>query len=775
MPAIAPVPAQRDPKLIVDLALTPQKRGFDYRFVTPVGGKITGMRAWCPAGPITALQVLAEDASGAEANSTVWGDTGHLSAPSQEIVLDTDDLLIGITGHYGMANTGALDSITNLVLHTADEAPNDPEKLLGPAGGATAFSFMPDDLPIGADIVGLQWGVVAYAISYVGVICEAPGPPDPALLDLDLRWTDYPGKPFPVQDYSAVPKYEGFGTDVPPISSFTEFNLYRIEIVGWTLNIYDRKGRVHVLTFKQALSAAIAKDTPYLYADEQLNDVTVKLPGAVLGRIEWKDGRRLNSVLPYEQVDESQPTFGHAFSEPAESAFDSAPFYGWDLTALDPRHLQRTDSVSQKIFDYPTDASRAYHKSERGNQKLMPNGVMFVTDKESNGKSLTTAASSESQIQTSWTASVGAKAGFGPFSFKASAAFRGSVSDSLSKGVSSTVSTFTIQDHILFVDLPRVAFDAEFLDDLNELILGSDVQYRNFVINYGTHYAFATIYGARSYIQTSFSKVATIHAITGGVSIESEVGGAFAGVTVGASVSGSVDHSSQLSVETSKQMEDIQTEGGEASTGGHLSVGNSPIPILLDLRPITELLNPVFFSDARIYTDVRYKLEAAVLDFANNAGKYGDFDTTSHLPPVLRFYLQSARWKGAKPPAPSVLAIDLYLFSDNDLAITGFVPGKLFSIYNLWSSSDPGAPKLKFDGSDNALGIEKLSVLESAAASATGFEPLVTWAGQTDGDKNEAMILASDFRTTVQTKVLHVGDWEITILYQLIGGAIEWK
>jgi hypothetical protein len=401
---------------------------------------------------------------------------------------------------------------------------------------------------------------------------------------------------------------------------------------------------------------------------------------------------------------------------------------------------------------------------------------MFVTDKESEGKSLTTAASSESQIQTSWAASVGAKAGFGPFSFKASTSFRGSVSDTLSKGVSSTVSTFTIQDHILFVDLPRVTFDAEFLDDLNELILGSDVQYMNFVTNYGTHYAFATIYGARSYIQMSFSKEATMHAITAGVSIEAEVGGAFAGVTVGANVSGSIDHSSKLSQETSKQMEDIQTEGGEASTGGHLSVGNSPVPILLDLRPISELLNPVFFSDARIYTDVRYKLEAAVLDFARKTGKYGDFDTTSHLPPVMRFYLQSVRWKGTQPPAPSVLAIELSLKGPDDLVITGFEPEAwVFMIYRIWASSDPGAPKLKFDGSDNALGIEKLSVLESAATSGTSFEPFVTWAGKPDRDENGGIIMASDFRTTAQTKVLHVGDWEITMQYQLVGGAIEWK
>ena len=181
MSATAPVPNQRDPKSVVDLALVPKKQGFGYRFVIPVGGKITGMRAWCPAGPITALQILAEDASGEEANSVVWGNTGHLPAPSQEIVLDKDDLLIGITGYYGQPKNLGIETVTNLVLHTADEAPGDPEKLLGPKEGGTDFAFMPDDLPIGADIIGLQWGIGALIITYVGLICEVPGPPDRAI------------------------------------------------------------------------------------------------------------------------------------------------------------------------------------------------------------------------------------------------------------------------------------------------------------------------------------------------------------------------------------------------------------------------------------------------------------------------------------------------------------------------------------------------------------------------------------------------------------------
>ena len=159
----------------------------------------------------------------------------------------------------------------------------------------------------------------------------------------------------------------------------------------------------------------------------------------------------------------SEPTFSHVFANEAETPFDQAPFVGWDLTQINPRSLQDTDPLCNYVFAYPDDSSHAYHKSEWGKQKTMPNGVMYVSSVHSDSLTRTAFASSERDIQSSWTTSFGAKLGMGETTlFKSNNTFRQSVKNSMTKAASSTVSLFTIESHLLLVDFPRVALHEQF-------------------------------------------------------------------------------------------------------------------------------------------------------------------------------------------------------------------------------------------------------------------------------------------------------------------------
>jgi hypothetical protein len=472
------------------------------------------------------------------------------------------------------------------------------------------YEMLPDQLLPGATIAGFYGCISNDTVAAIGVVCIVPGPPKPDLLEPDTRWLDSTARPFPHRDDSLVPTGIGAGTDIPPHGNYETPVLYRVELDGATLKIWGESGLFHTLTFRHATEDAITSDTSYLYRDEQGHDVPVKMPGSSPGYIGLSDELTLASAKRYDLVKISEPTFSHVFANEAETPFDQAPFVGWDLTQINPRSLQDTDPLCNYVFAYPDDSSHAYHKSEWGKQKTMPNGVMYVSSVHSDSLTRTAFASSERDIQSSWTTSFGAKLGMGETTlFKSNNTFRQSVKNSMTKAASSTVSLFTIESHLLLVDFPRVALHEQFAADVHALLEAKNATpYSNFIKKYGTHFAYAITYGARAYSEMFFSKEATTETISKGKSMDLEVGGVFDGITGSVSTHMEQDTSTTLGKEISAQTEHIVTEGGDASIGGHLALGHTPVPILMDLR-----LTPVFFTDARIFTVVRPRLEKALV------------------------------------------------------------------------------------------------------------------------------------------------------------------
>jgi hypothetical protein len=454
------------------------------------------------------------------------------------------------------------------------------------------------------------------------------------MLDRDVRWLLDTEPPFPRRDDSVGWAGSGVGTALPPNGTFTPPKLFRVELNEPQLKIWSETGLDQVLTYVRALDAAVTPDTPHLFRDAAGKDVTVKLPGATHGTIRLPD-KTLVSAHPYPDVAATAQSFGDVFATEAESPFDKAPFVGWDPAWVNPRHLQGTEPLRQNIFAYPDDSSHAYHRSEWGKQKIVPNGALFVSDVQSSGSTCTRFASSEREIQSTWKHSVGGKVGVGEFSFQASKEFRDSLKQNLSLAQSCTISVVTLQSHILFVDLPRVTLDDDFVDAVNRLAASSTAAELNkFIAVFGTHYAYAITYGARAFNEMYFSKAATAEAASKGTTTAIEAAAGYGPFKASVSASDSLDQSSQLGQEIRAQQDKYTTEGGDASSGGHLSLGNSPVPILLDLRPITDLLNPTFFDNPAVHSGLRPKLDAAVQAYFR--GLPDAFNEAFHVYPVIR-------------------------------------------------------------------------------------------------------------------------------------------
>jgi hypothetical protein len=138
--------------------------------------------------------------------------------------------------------------------------------------------------------------------------------------------------------------------------------------------------------------------------------------------------------------------------------------------------------------------------------------------------------------------------------------------------------------------------------------------YRQLIDRFGTHYAYAVTYGASAKMTQDISTEAFSQAL-----IE-EQGNRFEAEArvVGSSIGGFNEGMSSVGNRTAGE---IGNEGGRfVAVGGNgswdsggYSRGDRVAPILLDLRPLDELLNPINFPDQpEVYTRVRAELAQAI-------------------------------------------------------------------------------------------------------------------------------------------------------------------
>jgi len=138
--------------------------------------------------------------------------------------------------------------------------------------------------------------------------------------------------------------------------------------------------------------------------------------------------------------------------------------------------------------------------------------------------------------------------------------------------------------------------------------------YRQLIEWFGTHYAYAVTYGASAKMTRDISTEVFSQALTEteGNRFEAEA------LVVGSSIGGFNEGMSSVGTRTAGE---IGNEGGQfISVGGNGSWdssgyagGDRVAPILLDSRPLDELLNPINFPDQPdVYTRVRAELAQAI-------------------------------------------------------------------------------------------------------------------------------------------------------------------
>jgi hypothetical protein len=223
-----------------------------------------------------------------------------------------------------------------------------------------------------------------------------------------------------------------------------------------------------------------------------------------------------------------------------------------------------------------------------------------------------------------------------------------------SSSVAEAVGYSRTKKYALVVDHPYIALSDNFIDAVEDA--RRDLKYQALINKFGTHYPYAVTYGAAAKMTQSFSEKSYAKRVREEQSFKAEAGASVFGV-------GGSAHFSNMQGRETGESGSMGSEGATfVSVGGNGSwdqngytAGETPAPILLNLRPIYELLNPMNFpGEPEVYQTVRRNLKRAVEAYIQR--NTGPLSSVSHLPEVIpaqqeievwHVYVRHARCKGS--------------------------------------------------------------------------------------------------------------------------------
>ncbi len=190
--------------------------------------------------------------------------------------------------------------------------------------------------------------------------------------------------------------------------------------------------------------------------------------------------------------------------------------------------------------------------------------------------------------------------------------------------------------YALVLDHPYVTLSDDFIDAIGDAVRFG--RYQHIIERFGTHYPYAVTYGSAAKITQSITEESFREFTEWNAGIEAEYAGGVLGQN------GSVRGSLKAGM-TNGTSGSIGNEGatfvavggnGSWSEAGY-SAGKTPYPVLLDLRPIYELLSPMNFPDQpEVYTTVRDGLRFAVKRYMQTqANKVSSASLLPEIRPVI--------------------------------------------------------------------------------------------------------------------------------------------
>jgi hypothetical protein len=530
-----------------------------------------------------------------------------------------------------------------------------------------------------------------------------------------------------------------------------------------------------------------AKDPKYgLYEGPKGVLLHVSLDG-----IKYQDGTKLIPQEPYETpVDPNQLSFAATFVTPNRAKHDLDHLFGFNIYMMST-DLQQTDGRGARIFRLPPGDSKEYHTEALGSANIpTPNGVYRVSKSTSDQSTTTREFGSAGQFQQEVSVGVGVNAEVaGCGSFSANVTFKQSVEQDFKNKGAMTLSTGVLLDRDYVIDWSRLRFDSgsnTFLDDLHELAAGAvdntvqDADYDRFVEKYGTHYAYAMRFGA-SYVYTRhYSSSEMTSKFSAGVSLKEEAKANFAGVVkLGASLSLDTQSSQSHTDDASLEKGELTTVGGDPGKDS-LQLGEKSVPLLVDLRPIVDLINPVLFAPATNDRDMT-AFTPSLLDAVHTKVKAGIHDAVRRYPE-----LHALKPFDPTDVRPTVLdvRIDRVTFDDDFFTLQN----PAYSAIELYLEPAAGLQPVGEDTSTVVARIDRDQVVTPKSISNVGARRYVlsptarrgstiAWGANCGSFREGLGWFVSDFTPQAEQREAYLPHAHATVTYscRYLGGAPEYQ
>lgn len=291
----------------------------------------------------------------------------------------------------------------------------------------------------------------------------------------------------------------------------------------------------------------------------------------------------------------------------------NANYVGWDVTAIDPGSYYPL-KIGRTIWKPLADGDNAYYKGD-GTTKYIPNGLFFYPRPIAKTMEKTRFFTSSSQDQSSWGFDLGQSGGspmLGSFSrsFNYKTEQQNMVKDERLTIRSRCIIlsyAMIVNRAVMELDDGEEHFKSQIHKMMKQSLAGEPCDWDNFFKQFGTHYPYAITYGGTCTMKSSMTEsgYSTMSSNMWGISASAEVE---AGKLFKVGDMGSYNQSQQQGYESSRRVENKNAEsyGGSLDGNGGFSLpDNKEVPVYMDLRPIYELLSPVYFDDPGVWTTLR--------------------------------------------------------------------------------------------------------------------------------------------------------------------------
>lgn len=333
-----------------------------------------------------------------------------------------------------------------------------------------------------------------------------------------------------------------------------------------------------------------------------------------------------------EPDDVSERTDGDNFSNIPVS-FDLA-VRCYDITKMDLEDFQNRADCQQHIFielNEMKNTTDYYISTNPGHGPVVvPLGWRYEQNDGGAGGGRTRILESESDVNHSESQKIGFKSGLNllglDFSFSRTKATKERVQDMADNKVTYAQYEFIQTHSALVLEKENARLNPDFHSLVaNTLAKQKKPNYSRLIEKFGTHYSYATTMGAtgRLFSRMTYESVVKLH--ESGTDIKT---GMSAGVTIpteAGKVSESGDGNSAVSKSDQDQMKSILGDDfgqyvcfGGTSCDGREAKGDAWVPVLLDLRPLSDLLGPPFFQeiDSAKLRELQTGLAKAITDYA---------------------------------------------------------------------------------------------------------------------------------------------------------------